>query len=285
MSLLGDARGYGIARRTLIQALRALAPLPEGSFVLVGAQAVYLRAPEGIAAIAPFTLDGDLAADPRKIRTARSIPDHLERAGFVFRNDYGGFYSRGDASPDERYASNIDILVPHTVDHLWEAESYGIRDSRATQSQRGLELCLVDHSPMRLGSVEMSDDSGSVVVEVASILALLVAKGWKIGERLEQGTDAFQEARGDIADVYRLLRAGTPEEMAAVLRQLPRYGEVRDIARTGAMYVRNLCGSLGAGLVLLSEILGRGEEAHLILASLEVLAEDFGALVDTALQT
>ncbi len=79
MSPPGDGRGYAIARRTLIHALRALAPLPEGSFVLVGAQAVYLRAPNGIATIAPFTLDGDLAADPRKIGSARAIPDRSLR--------------------------------------------------------------------------------------------------------------------------------------------------------------------------------------------------------------
>jgi hypothetical protein len=285
MSLLGDDRGYAIARRTLIHALRALAPLPDGSFVVVGAQAVYLRAPEGISAVAPFTLDGDLVADPSKIRTARAIPDHLERAGFVFRNEYGGFYSLGDAAPDERYASKIDILVPHAVEHLWESENYGIRDSRAAQSQRGLELCLLDHSPMRLGPVGTNNDSESVTVEVAGILALLVAKGWKIGERFEQGRDAFRDVRKDIADVYRLLLAGVPEEMEAALRRLPHHTEVREIARAGAVNVRTLCGGDGPGLELLSDLLGNSAEVNLILASLEVLAEDFGALVDAVLQT
>jgi hypothetical protein len=284
MNLPGDASGYAIARRTLIYAIRALAPLPEGSFVLVGAQAVYLRAPEGIAAVPPFTLDGDLVANPNKIRFARAIPDHLERAGFVFRNEYGGFYSRGDAAPDDRYATKIDILVPQAVEHLWEVEGYGNRDSRATHSQRGLELCLLDHSPMRLSPVDTDDDSESVTVEVASILALLIAKGWKIGERFEQGRDAFQEVRKDIADVYRLLRAANSEEMGEVLRRLPHDREAREVARTGARYLGDLCGG-GPGLALLSGILGHSEEAGLILASLEALAEEFAALVDAALQT
>ncbi len=280
----GDGRGYAIARRTLIHALRALAPLPEGSFVLVGAQAAYLRAPDGIATIAPFTLDGDLAADPRKIGSARTIPDRLEQAGFIFRTEYGGFYSRANAPPDERYASKLDILVPHGLAHLWKAEGYSTRDSRAAHSQPGLELCLLDHSPMRLCSVEEDDDSESMTVEVASILALLVAKGWKIGERFEQGSEAFQAVRKDIADVYRLLRAGTATEMEAVLRQLPADGGVRHIARTGAKYIRDLCGGGGPGVELLGEILGRSDEASLILASLEALAEDFATLVAASLR-
>ena len=282
MSLLGDAKGYAIARRTLIYALRSLAPLPEGSFVLVGAHAVYLRAPEVIASIAPFTLDGDLAADPGKIRVARAIPDHLERAGFVFRNEFGGLYWRGDASDDERDATKIDILVPQLMEHQWQAEGFQRRDYLATQSQPGLELCLVDHSPMRLGPIGGDDSEESIVVDVASILALLVAKGWKIGERFAQGADAFREVRKDIADVYLLLRAADFEAMETVLRQKCKRDDLRDVARRGAQYLNDLCGGEGPGLFLLREIVGRGEEADLILASLGALAEDFAGLVESA---
>lgn len=284
MNRFGDDRGYAIARRTLIDGLRALAPLPPGSVVLVGAHAVYLRAPEVIRAMSPFTLDGDLLADPRKIRRARAIPDCLARAGFVFRNEYGGFYTRRDAVPDEAYASRLDILVPRTVEHLWEAKGYNRRDSLATHSQQGLELCLLDHSPMEITLIDAQDASGSAVVEVASILALLVAKGWKIGERSEQGTDAFQAVRKDIADVYRLLRVAVAEEMEAVLRRLAGHAHVREIAGTGAKYLRDLCGTGRPGAALLSEALGRGEEATVIVASLEVLAEEFADLVEESLR-
>jgi hypothetical protein len=283
MNLSGGARGYAIARRTLIHAVRALAPLSRDGFVLVGAHAVYLRAPEPIPVIGPFTLDGDLAADPRKIRVARRIPDCLEPAGFVFRSQYGGFYSLASAAPEDRYASKIDILVPEAMSHLWEGVGYGKRDALAVHSQPGLELCLVDHSPMRLGPVE-GDQEGieAVEVDVATALALLVAKGWKIGERHEQGRDAFQEARKDIADVYRLLRAADSEEMKPVLTALPS-AVLRDVARAGANHVRSLCGRGGDGSALFAEVLGAGEEAEIMVASLEVLAEEFGAFVEVAL--
>jgi hypothetical protein len=73
--------------------------------------------------------------------------------------------------------------------------------------------------------------------------------------------------------------------MEPVLRQLPRSGGVRDVVRAGAGYVRTLCGRRGPGLVLLKQILGQGEEADLVLASLEELAEEFAASVDTSLKT
>jgi hypothetical protein len=283
MNLSGDARGYAIARRTLIHAVRALAPLSRDGFILVGAHAVYLRAPELIPVITPFTLDGDLAADPRKIRVARRIPDYLEPAGFVFRDQYGGFYSRADAAPEDRYASKIDILVPEGMNHLWDGANYGTRDALAVHSQPGLELCVVDHSRMRLGPI--GADQGrieAVDVEVASALALLIAKGWKIGERHEQGREMFEEARKDVADVYRLLRAADPEEMKKALIGLPS-AELRDVARAGADHVRTLCGRGGDGTALFAETLGAGEEAAIMVASLEVLAEEFGALVEVVL--
>jgi hypothetical protein len=92
MSLTGDSEGYAIVRRTLISGFRALASFPKNSFVLVGAHAVYLRAVENIPSIAPFTLDGDLVADPRMIGRPRRIRDHLEAAGFVLRGSTPGLY-------------------------------------------------------------------------------------------------------------------------------------------------------------------------------------------------
>jgi hypothetical protein len=71
--------------------------------------------------------------------------------------------------------------------------------------------------------------------------------------------------------------------MAAVLRKLPSQWNARDVARTGASYIGNLCRPRGPASLLLRGMLGRGEEADLIIASLEVLAEEFAALADASL--
>lgn len=54
---------YVVARCVLIDALEALGPHRE-ALVVVGAQAIYLRAGEADLVVAPYTTDGDLALDP-----------------------------------------------------------------------------------------------------------------------------------------------------------------------------------------------------------------------------
>ena len=63
----GDANAYALARRTLVDAVIALQDLAPTAFVLVGAHAVYLRAPENDLGIPAFTLDGDLAVNPNLV--------------------------------------------------------------------------------------------------------------------------------------------------------------------------------------------------------------------------
>jgi hypothetical protein len=282
MSPTGENEAYALSRQTLIDAIRALQPLPQGSVILVGAHAVYLRAPEVITGISPFTYDGDLAVNPAKIRFARHIPEHLERSGFRFRNRYGGMYERSDASPDALGATNIDVLVPEAMDHLWATERYGTADVRAALVQPGLELCLVDHSTMNIASIG-SSDRGETSVEVAGVLALLVAKGWKIGERFQQGPDAFLEVKKDIADIYRLLRVAQADDIERVARSLPREGPYRGVALEGANHIGEICGPDGPGPALLSDLIGTSDEAQLILDTLETFAEPFPDRVANAL--
>jgi len=55
----GPEPEYVEARRVLLDALEALG-MHRRSVVLIGAQAIYLRAGEGDLAVAPYTTDGDL---------------------------------------------------------------------------------------------------------------------------------------------------------------------------------------------------------------------------------
>jgi hypothetical protein len=284
MSLTGDDKNYATARKTLISGLIALADFPPGSFVLVGAHAVYLRAPRIVPSMAPFTLDGDLAADPRKIGRPRDILDRLEAAGFSLRGEYGGLYGIPDAPQDEKEASKLDILVPQGVAHPWKKlDSYGARDVSATMEQPGLELALFDHSPMTLSQIDPSQRPQSIRVEVAGTVALIVAKGWKIGERFEQVGDSFQEVGKDVGDVYRLLAASNAAETRATLEGLPLDGDLRGIARKGARYLLEVCSGGRAGTVLLRNFLGRSDEADVIVASFEALVEEFHADVEASL--
>jgi hypothetical protein len=121
-------------------------------------------------------------------------------------------------------------------------------------------------------------------VEVAGTVALLVAKGWKIGERSEQGNDAFREVGKDITDVYRLLRASKIDELRTTLQSILLNGNLHSITRTGAMYLWRSCSHDGPGIALLREMLGKGPEVDLVVASLEALVEEFHELVESCLK-
>ena len=58
---------YVRARRVLLDALESLAA-HGNALVLVGAQAVYLRAGPGDLAVAPYTTDADLCIQPARLR-------------------------------------------------------------------------------------------------------------------------------------------------------------------------------------------------------------------------
>ena len=73
-----------LARSVLLDALEALGPHREAC-VLVGAQAIYLRVGEADLAVAPFTTDGDLVIDPRRLLDVPSVERGLMAAGFALR--------------------------------------------------------------------------------------------------------------------------------------------------------------------------------------------------------
>ena len=81
---------YIAARRVLLDALIALEP--EGTVVIVaGAQTVYLRT----GSVAPFTVDGDLAIDPNKLRPDPVLEEVMEAADFSLQEIGGGHIEPG----------------------------------------------------------------------------------------------------------------------------------------------------------------------------------------------
>ena len=73
---------YVVARSVLLDALEALGAHRD-AIVVVGAQAVYLRAGEGDLVVAPYTTDGDLALDPSLLAEIPPIGEALMRADFI----------------------------------------------------------------------------------------------------------------------------------------------------------------------------------------------------------
>jgi len=248
------------------------------SCVLVGAQAVYLRTADLQLTVPPYTFDADLCVDPRRFPNARSIYRALVGAGFELRSREAGLFRYADAPEPYALAARVDILVPELFAHRWSLEGYRRDDAFAAMSQPGLELTLTDNTLLAVPPLEGVADDRTLTMRVAGPMSLLVAKGWKIGERYEQGPDAFAEVEKDVVDIYRLLVATQLDDLRGAVAAMPKDEPIREVARKGAAHVSALCTNNGAALKLLRQALP-GEDAAIAVESLQFLARRFGDLI------
>lgn len=206
-----NADRYAEARRALLDALEALGP-HANDVVVIGAQAVYLHTGAADVAIAPFTVDGDLAIDPRGLQPEPLIEEAMTSAGFQLdqtKQQPGAWISPTGIA--------VDLMVPEAV-----AGAVGRRgaripphSNRATRRAVGLEAAVVDHQPMEIAGIQ--DDGRRLTANVAGPAALLVAKLHKLAERQDQPDRLFPK---DAHDVYRLLVAIDTRNLAASLGAL-----------------------------------------------------------------
>ena len=138
---------YARARAGLLDVLEALGPL-RAAAVLVGAQAVYeyTRQVDSRFAVAPATLDADLALIPELLVDDPRIPDAMLEAGYEL-GVQPGIYRRGDNT-------QVDILVPEAVARRpgRQGASLGPHGNGAARQVRGLEGCLVSRRTMTIGT-------------------------------------------------------------------------------------------------------------------------------------
>jgi len=239
------------ARRALLDALVALEPHRD-ALVLVGAQAVYLHTGDTDVAIATTTKDSDLAVIPDKLGGHPLLNELMEGAGFHrdLQGLQGQWFSK-DGVP-------VELLVPAGL------EPSGHRGARIPPHDKqsalrvpGLEAAAVDHALRKIAALETSDDR-TVEINVAGPAALLVAKAYKIGERLaaaEAGGRDRTEPK-DAHDVYRLLKAVGPDSIRASIERLLLDEVSTEAARTAVDYLHRYGNAPDAPLCTLA---GRAE--------------------------
>lgn len=240
------------ARTVLLDALEALAP-HASSFVVVGAQAVYLRTGNAGLTVAGYTTDGDLALDPTYLGDQPQLEEAMRSGGFVLCLDPAGAEKpgtwMGQTSIDGRpFDVQVDLLVPAAILPQGKS-SRGARlgephGKRAARQARGLEAAIVDCSPMTLTGLA-DGDAREVEVQLAGVAALLVAKAHKLTDRLALAAAGRPDrlADKDAGDVLRLVRTTRAAEVAATLEQL-RSDPVAGEATAAALeQLRTLFGS------------------------------------------
>ena len=221
-----DAR-YVAARRVLLDALEALAPHGP-AFILVGAQAVYLRTGESDLAIAPYTTDGDLALDPSLLGHEPTIATAMHNAGFTLEPPDGtqsqpGIWRTTVTVAGETFTIPVDLVVPEAASTGQgnRGARLGAHGNRAAGRAVGLEAALVDHDHLPITALD-PDDPRSLGTEVAGVAALLVAKAHKISDRVANGRPDRQSDK-DAADVYRIMQTSSPTAVAATLARLQEH--------------------------------------------------------------
>lgn len=234
-----------VARRVLLDGLEALRDhLP--ALTIVGAQAVYLRTPEAAISNAPFTSDGDLSVDPQLLGDQPQLDAQLRAAGFDLKyENEPGIWQRSETIGDKTVPVELDILIPRQL-----SPGIGRRSAKipphGKMSARwidGLEVSAVDRSPMRVSSLDPDDDR-SVTVNVAGPVALLVAKAFKISDRLSQADKRpdrlTNKDAGDVLRIMMTTRARQVADAFAVLRKDPR---VQDVVVQGLGKLHELFGA------------------------------------------
>ena len=223
------------ARRVLLDALTALSGHLD-ALVLVGAQAVYLRSGSADLAVATATSDGDVGIDPELLRPAPRLEAALTGAGFtrdvVDRQSQPGTWYRLAQVDGRLVPVAVDLLAPQTLAAGGRGADLPPHTRGAVRRVLGIELAVEDHDSMPITSLEQVHDDRSLSVQVAGVAALLVAKAFKIHDRVAGGRPARLSDK-DAADVYRLMITADPYEVADTFEHLVTSRRVGETARTG----------------------------------------------------
>ncbi|MGH2555325.1 MAG: GSU2403 family nucleotidyltransferase fold protein [Actinomycetota bacterium] len=213
------ASEYVAARTVLLDALEALGSQRD-AIVVVGAQAVYLRTGDaGIAGVAPYTTDADLALAPAWLAAEPHIEELMSGAGFEQKGDPGVWWKTVDIAGTPTDVE-VDVMVPDRYAPTGGRRSVRLppHDKMIARKAIGLEGSMVDHDLIEVAALDGSD-SRHFTVRVAGPAALVVAKVHKLRDRLAEGK-ADRIADKDAADVYRLMLTVPMSEFLLRLRPL-----------------------------------------------------------------
>lgn len=266
---------YVVARRVLLDALDALGTHRE-ALVVVGAQAIYLRAGEADLVVAPYTTDGDLALDPDLLAEIPPLEAALVEADFVpgGRDAVGVWLARRGTRSLPEVQVQVDLLVPEAVSPGKGRRAARLRGHEPTAARivRGLEGVLVDQDRLALRALDPGD-ARVIEAKVAGPAGLLVAKLHKIEER--KGTARANDK--DALDVFRLLRGVPTDDFAARIWRVLADPRSAQAGRRGLALLPALFGRGGEGAEMAARAVADVMDAAEVRLACALLTEDLVA--------
>ena len=230
---------YVEARRVLLDTLEALEAHSD-AVILIGAQAVYLRTVDRLPTYPAYTTDVDFVIQPDQLAEEPPLGEAMVTAGFEYTGE-PGIWQRRISRPGFKgqIVVPVDLIVPSMI-----APKAGRRAARlpgdhgksTARKTHGVEGALLDHDDLEVTALEPDDDR-RIVVKVAGVAALVVAKTHKLGERLD--TPRRLESK-DAGDVYRLFDATPLATMANMIRRLLVHPLTMTTTEQALVYLRQL---------------------------------------------
>lgn len=242
---------YVAARRVLLDALDALVDHKD-AIVLAGAQAIYVRTGSADldASVSPYTSDADLAIDPRQLGPDSRLEEAMSAAGFHQRlqrdgRTEPGIWTATTIVNDEEVQIPVDLLVPDAL-----AVGSGRRsarlphhDANAARRTPGLEAAIVDCGPVTIASLQPEADTRRTTIRVAGTGGLLVAKVYKINDRLRDAAQRKTRLQPkDASDIIRLMGAEPAEEIGVHLASIADDQVAGATVREGVRLLHQLFG-------------------------------------------
>lgn len=279
MMLVDEA--YVEARRVLLDAIEALADHRD-ALVLVGAQAVYLRTQDLVLPTAPYTTDGDIALDLRRLGPSPSLGAAMGSAAFRLdpwttshRRNPGQWWAQIQVGGLD-HETSVDLLVPAS-----DAPPGGTRGVRlpdhgnsAARKVAGLEAAIWDHDVLEIGALDGAD-CRRFDVSVAGVAALLVAKAHKLADRVQDGAHPGRLDAKDAADVYRLVVATPRVDLIAGMERLLSIDEAAPATLLALQHLRGLFGRRRAeGIRLASMALAGAVDEMQVVGVLVAMTRD-----------
>lgn len=236
---------YVAARAVLLDALDALGS-QRNAVIVVGAQAVYLRSGDaGLTGVALYTTDADLALAPDLLADEPHIEQLMAEADFEQRGDPGIWWKTVtiNGTPAD---IEVDLMVPEGYAPPGGRRSVRIppHDKMVARRTTGLEGAILDHDLVDVAALDGSDRR-HFMVNVAGPAALIVAKTYKLRDRLAAGR-ADRVADKDAADVFRLMLAVPVREVLERLNPLLADEIAGPVCREAMDLLSQLFGARGA---------------------------------------
>ncbi len=234
------------ARRVLLDALEDLAEHRD-AVIVVGAQAVYLRTRVELPGVAEYTTDGDLALATDRLADSPLLEDVM-RSRFDHAGQPGaeepGVWTQTVEIDGVAVEVPVDLIVPEGIAAPGGTRGarLGVHGRRAARKAPGLEAATIDNDVLAIASLDQ-EDRRVMDALVAGPTALLIAKAYKINDRLAETARPDRLKDKDASDVYRIFLTTGAERVREVLTGLLEDERVAGPAQRGIEMLRSQFGT------------------------------------------